>query len=77
MPLSDPLSSLQDEARARLKPSPHPDWMGPMLATLTDLRFSDPGWIFERKLDGERCLAFRDGSRTRLLSRNRLSVASQ
>ncbi len=48
-----------------------------MLATLTDRRFSDPHWIFERKLDGERCLAFRHGSGTRLLSRNRLSVANQ
>ncbi len=40
-----------------------------MLATLTDRRFSDPRWLFERKLDGERCLAFRDGARVRLLSR--------
>jgi len=51
--------------------------MAPMLATLTDRRFSDPGWIFERKLDGERCLAFRHGSRTRLLSRNRLTADNQ
>ncbi len=42
-----------------------------MLATLTDKRFSDPGWIFELKLDGQRCLAFRDGDRIELLSRNR------
>ena len=28
---------------------------------LTDERFSDPDWVFERKLDGVRCLAFRDG----------------
>ena len=42
-----------------------------MLATLTDQRFSDPQWLFERKLDGERCLAFRDGRRVRLLSRKR------
>jgi bifunctional non-homologous end joining protein LigD len=41
-----------------------------MLATLTDRRFSDPDWIFERKLDGERALAFRSGKRVRLLSRN-------
>ncbi len=33
-----------------------------MLATLTDRHFSDPGWILERKLDGERCLAFRLGN---------------
>ncbi|HUO39230.1 MAG TPA: non-homologous end-joining DNA ligase [Mycobacterium sp.] len=42
-----------------------------MLATLTEKRFSDPRWIFEPKLDGERCLAFRDGERVRLMSRNR------
>jgi len=48
-----------------------------MLATLTDRRFSDPAWIFERKLDGERCLAFRRGGRVRLMSRNRLAVTAQ
>jgi bifunctional non-homologous end joining protein LigD len=51
-----------------------PDWQSPTLATLTDERFSDPGWIFERKLDGVRCLAFRDGTRLRVLSRNRQSL---
>ncbi len=42
-----------------------------MLATLTARRFSDPGWIFEPKWDGERCLAFRHGRAVELLSRNR------
>src|SRR5262245_10278315 len=42
-----------------------------MLAVLSNRRFSDPGWIFERKLDGERCLAFRRGGSLRLLSRTR------
>jgi DNA ligase D-like protein (predicted ligase) len=51
-----------------------PDWLAPTLATLTDERFSDPDWIFERKLDGVRGLAFRDRDRVRLLSRNRLSL---
>ena len=32
----------------------------PMLATLTEERFSDKNWIFEKKWDGVRCLAFRD-----------------
>lgn len=45
-----------------------------MLATLTKDRFSDPRWVFERKLDGERCLAFRSGGDIRLLSRNRLRI---
>jgi bifunctional non-homologous end joining protein LigD len=42
-----------------------------MLATLTARRFSDPAWLFERKLDGERCLGYRRGGDVRLLSRNR------
>ncbi len=48
-----------------------------MKATLSKKRFSDPGWIFERKLDGIRCIAVRDGSSTRLLSRNNLSLAER
>jgi bifunctional non-homologous end joining protein LigD len=47
-----------------------------MLATLTDRRFSDPNWIFETKLDGERCLTFRRGSAVRLLSRNQLPLGN-
>jgi bifunctional non-homologous end joining protein LigD len=49
-------------------------WRAPTLATLTNERFSDPEWIFERKLDGVRGLAFRDGDQVRLMSRNRLSL---
>src|SRR5829696_5692887 len=48
--------------------------MEPMTAVLTDERFSDPGWIFERKLDGIRCLAFKAEQRVRLRSRNDLSL---
>lgn len=51
-----------------------PEWVQPTLATLTDARFSDPDWVFERKLDGVRCLAFRRGGRTALLSRNRKTL---
>jgi bifunctional non-homologous end joining protein LigD len=32
-----------------------------------------PGWLFERKLDGLRCLAVRNGSHVELWSRNRLA----
>jgi DNA ligase D-like protein (predicted ligase) len=45
-----------------------------MKAMLTDRRFSDPDWLFERKLDGIRCIAIRDGPKVRLLSRNDLSM---
>src|SRR6201992_1690249 len=62
---------MPDSVRAVLHDESVPDWRAPTLATLTDKRFSDPQWIFERKFDGMRCLAFRDGDRVRLLSRNR------
>jgi bifunctional non-homologous end joining protein LigD len=41
----------------------------PMKAVLSDEPFSDPGWIFERKLDGVRCLAHKDDGEVRLVSR--------
>ena len=43
----------------------------PMLATLVSRPFSGAGWVFERKLDGERCLAYRQGEEVLLLSRTR------
>ena len=45
-----------------------------MKAVLTDERFSDPGWIYERKLDGIRCLAFKGDKNVSLRSRNDLSL---
>jgi bifunctional non-homologous end joining protein LigD len=56
--------------------SAQPDWVDPELATLTRDRFSDPVWIYERKFDGERCLAYRDGSQLRLMTRNHQQVNS-
>jgi bifunctional non-homologous end joining protein LigD len=53
---------------------PAPTTAAAMKAVLTDKRFSDPGWIFERKLDGIRCIAIRDGGPVKLLSRNDLSL---
>ncbi|MEU6249455.1 non-homologous end-joining DNA ligase [Glycomyces sp. NPDC047010] len=41
----------------------------PMLATPTERRFSGPDWVFERKLDGMRAVAGRDGGAPRLWSR--------
>lgn len=45
-----------------------------MLATLTHDAFSDPEWLYERKLDGVRCLVFRSRGRVRLRSRNRKTM---
>ena len=49
-----------------------PEWVEPMAATLTEERFTGPEWIFERKLDGIRMLAFKNGDDVKLYSRNRL-----
>jgi hypothetical protein len=49
-------------------PNPFPDWIEPMAATLTQERFSGPEWIFERKFDGIRLLAFKQGDEVRLFS---------
>ena len=49
-----------------------PEWIVPMAATLTQERFTGPEWIFERKYDGIRLIAFRQDSDVRLYSRNRL-----
>src|ERR1700719_2929457 len=51
-----------------------PGWLDPELATLTSDRFSDPAWFYERKFDGERCLAYRDGAQLRLMTRNQQQV---
>jgi DNA ligase D-like protein (predicted ligase) len=48
-----------------------PEWLEPMAATLTQQRFTGPEWIFERKFDGIRLLAFKQGTDVRLFSRNR------
>ena len=51
---------------------PFPEWLEPMAATLTQERFTGPDWIFERKYDGIRLIAFKRGTDVRLYSRNRL-----
>jgi ATP-dependent DNA ligase len=55
-----------------MSPNAFPDWLEPMAATLTQERFSSPEWIFERKYDGVRLIAFKQGRDVRLFSRNRL-----
>ena len=69
--MSDVFEGLSEASRRKLRRKEHPEWTEPMLATLTDQPFSDSDWIYERKLDGVRCLVFRDGDEVRILSRNR------
>jgi ATP-dependent DNA ligase len=41
-----------------------------MLATLVSEPFNEPGWVYEEKHDGIRILAYKEGSKVTLLSRN-------
>ena len=52
--------------------SSFPEWLVPMAATLTQERFTGPDWLFERKFDGIRLLAFKKGADVQLFSRNHL-----
>ena len=67
--MSAALEALSEEERALLRRAAAPRSLQPMKAVLTEARFSDPNWIYERKLDGVRGLAIRDGEKPRLLSR--------
>ena len=49
-----------------------PQWLEPMAATLTQERFSGGDWLFERKFDGIRLLAYKRGDEVQLFSRNQL-----
>jgi DNA ligase D-like protein (predicted ligase) len=54
-----------------------PGFVVPMKAVLTAERPAGAEWVFERKLDGIRCLAVKAGGRTRLYSRNELSLGDR
>ena len=49
-----------------------PAWLEPMAATLTQERELGPGWLYERKFDGIRLIAYKRGNTVELYSRNQL-----
>ncbi len=54
--------------------APLPDLVRPMAAVLGELPTDDDAWAFEMKWDGVRAVAYVDGGRVRLMSRNDLDV---
>lgn len=64
------LERLPPSVRTKVRSIKQPAWFPPMLATLTEERFSRGGWLFEPKLDGERCLVFRRDATVEMYSRN-------
>ncbi len=69
--MTDLLKKIPESLQKKLKKKKQPDWMNPMLAKLTHDVFSSEEWIYERKLDGERCLIFKKGDTVNIMSRNR------
>lgn len=63
------MSLLDPAAAAALRPADDFGYRQPMLATLTDRRFSSEAWLYERKLDGVRAVICRDGGPPHLWSR--------
>jgi DNA ligase D-like protein (predicted ligase) len=73
-PSQNPFAGLTDAERALLRPAPVPERVAAMAATLSHEPVSGRGWVFERKLDGIRCIATKDGAGVRLRSRNDLAM---
>lgn len=85
------LEEIEEGAPARLnaedEPSPAllsgarrakmPDKVSPTLATLVEEPFSDPEWLFEVKLDGERALAWVRQGKLELRSRVARNITAQ
>jgi bifunctional non-homologous end joining protein LigD len=71
------LPGLDAAEREQARGSPAPTHARLMKAVLSREAFSDPEWLFERKLDGIRCLSIRDGGTPRMLSRNDLDLAAR
>ncbi len=72
-PAKDAVASILDLAPKRRFPAA----FTPMLATLVDKPFDQPGWLYEIKWDGYRALSFMDKQHTELRSRNNKSFNEQ
>ncbi|MDX1593581.1 MAG: non-homologous end-joining DNA ligase [Gammaproteobacteria bacterium] len=68
--MSRGFDSLDPSLRSRLEPGRKARFLEPMRATLTHDHFSDPDWLFERKLDGERLIVVRRRGHVDLYTRN-------
>ena len=64
------LENLPPQLKKHLQKKTIPTFEKPMLATLTKNHFSDPEWLYEKKLDGVRCLIIKNNNKVFLKSRN-------
>lgn len=70
-------SVLSKEILVKVNSSPFPEFKSPMLATLTEDYFDDLDWIYERKLDGIRCLVYIKDGIAKLYSRNGNDISNR
>lgn len=78
MDMAEPqLKGMSAAERELAVPAPAPRHAELMKAVLERQSFSDPEWIYERKLDGIRCLAVREHDEVRMLSRNDLDLGGR
>jgi DNA ligase D-like protein (predicted ligase) len=74
---NDIFAGLAADVLKKRKKAPQPDFIPPMLATLTDHYFSSNEWIYEHKFDGQRCLAIKRKGVVHLLSRNNRHINNE
>ncbi len=63
-------SGVEAAALEYRKKKKQPDFIQPMLATLTKYYFSKETWIYEEKFDGVRCIVIKKNGKVQLISRN-------
>lgn len=71
------INSLPDSLVKKCKKMKEPDFVQPMLATLTTDYFSSKDWIYEHKFDGQRCLVMKKNGTVHLMSRNRRRINNE
>jgi bifunctional non-homologous end joining protein LigD len=67
---SSPAKKNQKKSLSEGRAAAFPKSVPPMLATLIDKPFEEPGWIYEIKWDGYRAVALMNKGKVNLLSRN-------
>jgi bifunctional non-homologous end joining protein LigD len=77
VPSPGELADLDEGERELVRSGPPPTGAQAMKAVLNREAFADPAWVYERKLDGIRCVAIRDGDAISMLSRNNLDLGGR